>query len=872
MKSIDKTPQPKFRRDYCDPTFWIDEVRLEFDLGEDETVVRAALAVHQSEDHEDASPFVLDGESLDLRRVAIDGTELPADRFVVDDTSLTVRDVPNRFTLETTVAIKPQDNTQLMGLYKVDGLFCTQCEAEGFRRITYFLDRPDVMARYRVKINADKERYPVLLSNGNRLATGDGDDGQHWVEWEDPFPKPAYLFALVGGDLKCHDGTHRTMSGRDIRLEIWVEAQNIDKCEHALASLRKSMHWDEETFGLEYDLDLYMIVATNDFNMGAMENKGLNIFNSKFVLARPDTATDDNYEQIEGVIAHEYFHNWTGNRVTCRDWFQLTLKEGLTVFRDQQFSMDVQSAAVKRIQDVKTLRMHQFPEDAGPMAHPIRPESYIEMNNFYTATVYEKGAEVVRMYQTLLGREGFRKGMNLYFERHDGQAVTCDDFRAAMADANGADLDKFEQWYLQAGTPTIKADGHWDEAAAEYRLTLQQSFPAIADSEQRPALLPVALALLAPDGQELQAPHVLQLRDAEQSFTISNVTTRPVASLLRNFSAPAHLDFERSRDELAFLLAHDTDPFNRWDAGQTLAASLLLDLANKHRAGQDLVLDPLLPEALRRVLLDETLDGSFKQLALELPEERILVQSQGTWDVDAVHAAREFARREIANLLRDDLLSVYESARVHEPYAFERSQIDARRLARATLGYLAALAEPDTNTLLIQQFDSADNMTNQWAALELLTDIDCPERQQAIDAFYERWKDEPLVVDKWFTVQALSTLPGAATRVRELTTHPDFTLDNPNRARSLLGAFAILNQVRFHEADGTGYTLVADQLLDLDSINPQVASRLVSAFNHWKKLDSGRQDLMRAQLERVAAKPNLSKDVYEIVGRALGRV
>ena len=877
-------PRTIYRAAYRPADYRIDTVDLRFDLAEDGTRVAARLGVRRNEALAgDAPPLVLDGEDLELCSVAIDGCALPQSAYHVTEESLVVERPPARFELETLVRIHPEKNTALSGLYASGGMYCTQCEAHGFRRITYFIDRPDVMARYRVRIEADRERFPVLLSNGNRVAEEALGDGRHAVTWEDPFRKPSYLFALVAGDLRCHAGSFTTRSGRDVRLEIWVEPPNIERCEHALRSLQKAMRWDEERFGLEYDLDLYMIVAVNDFNAGAMENKGLNIFNAKYVLALPETATDDEYEAIEGVIAHEYFHNWTGNRVTCRDWFQLTLKEGLTVFRDQEFTSDTTSRAAKRIADVKALRSAQFPEDAGPMAHPIRPESYISMDNFYTATVYEKGAEVVRLYDTLLGSEGFRRGLDLYFERHDGQAVTCDDFRAAMADANGLDLGRFERWYAQVGTPSVEAHGAYDAGARRYALTLRQTLPrAEGEPAAAPLPIPVALGLLGPDGADLPlvlegetargpTTRVLLLEANEQSFAFTGVDAPPVPSLLRGFSAPVRLRVARDRSELAFLMAHDSDPFNRWDAGQELAQGLLLQLAHDAAAGRSLALDPLFAQAFGRLLSDPALDGSLCALALTLPSERLVGQEMEVIDVDALHAARQFAIRALARHHRAALEEVYARCTPQEPYRVDRASIDRRRLGGAVLGYLAALGESEWTRRIAREAERGDNMTQRQAALGLLVDLPGPERDAALSRFYDTWRSDPLMLDKWFRLQALSVLPDAFDRVVALSRHPDFTLGNPNRVRALVEAFAAGNQVRFHGADGRGYRFLADVVLKLDATNPQLAARLVGNFNQWQRFAAGRRALMQAQLERIAGQTGLSKDVHEIVGRALGR-
>jgi aminopeptidase N len=882
-------PTTVYRKDYRRPDYRIEAVDLHFELGEEVTRVRSKLTVRLDEAiRGDRPPFVLTGEELELLGVWLDGRELSPREYHLAGDELTVQSVPARFEFETLVEIKPQENTTFSGLFKSSGNFCTQCEAMGFRRITWFVDRPDVMARYTTTIVADRERYPVLLSNGNRVENQQLEGDRHRVKWEDPFPKPSYLFALVAGDLRCHSGSFVTCSGREVRLEIWVEPQNIDRCEHALRSLIKAMKWDEEVFGLEYDLDIFMIVAVGDFNAGAMENKGLNVFNSKYVLARPETATDDDYEGIEAVIAHEYFHNWTGNRVTCRDWFQLTLKEGLTVYRDRRFSADMMSAAVKRIRDVKQLRTFQFAEDAGPMVHPIRPESYISMDNFYTATVYEKGAEVVRMYETLLGRDGFRRGMDLYFERHDGQAVTCDDFRDAMADANGVDLDHFDRWYSQMGTPAVSARGEYDAEARSYALTLRQSLAPAADGasspdaeEPEPLQIPIAVGLLGPDGRDLplqlageatpsaSSTRVLELVESEATFTFAGLDAAPVPSLLRGFSAPVKLEMERSREQLAFLMAHDSDAVSRWDAGQELAEILLLELVEDCAAGRPLKLDALYSDAFGEVLSDSSLDGSQKALALQLPGERLLGQAQEQVNVDGLHAAREFMLRELAAAHRDELAAARERCRTGAPYAIDKLSIDRRRLANAALAYLSLLGEPETTAWVVRQFETADNMTDLEAALISLVDIEGSEREAALESFYQRFQGDPLVIDKWFSVQARCKLPDTLARVLDLAGHPDFNLRNPNRARSLIGFFTVGNQVRFHAPDGAGYRFLADVTLELDSMNPQLAARLVSSFNPWRRFDAERRALMKQQLERIAGHPALSKDVFEIVGRAL---
>jgi len=871
------------RLDYRPPDFWIERVELLFRLERERTRVHARLSGRRNEAaNPGRRPLVLDGEGLELHALRLNGSDLVIGEFEVTDESLIVPEVPDRFELETEVELDPRANTRLSGLYLTNGIYCTQCEAHGFRRITYFLDRPDVMARFSVRIEAERARAPVLLSNGNRVESGNLPDGRHFVRYEDPFKKPSYLFALVAGDLACERDTFRTRSAKNVGLEIWVEPQNLGKCAHALRSLQRAMQWDEELFGREYDLDVYQIVAVNDFNMGAMENKGLNVFNSRYVLADEASATDDDYQAIEGVIAHEYFHNWTGNRVTCRDWFQLTLKEGLTVFRDQQFSADMGSAAVKRIDDVRKLRLAQFAEDAGPMAHPIRPESYVSMDNFYTATVYEKGAEVVRLYHTLLGADGFRRGMDLYFERHDGQAVTCDDFRAAMADANGVDLAQFERWYSTPGTPVLEVHGAHDAGARLYDLTLRQVLPKTGGVEPEPLHLPVRVALLGPDGRELglrlsgeykdqaASTRTLELRERERTFRFVDVPVRPVPSLLRGFSAPVKLRLARPRAELAFLMAHDADPFSRWDAGQQLAKEVLLELVAAQAKGAAPGLAPELVDAFGRILADERLDGSFRALALALPDELTLGQELEPTDPAAIHAARRLAVRTLAAAHRARLLDTYRRLAERAAGGLEAAAIDARRLRNRCLLYLASLEEPETTALALQQFERARNMTDAEAALAALVGVDGKERELALDAFYRRWKHDPLVLDKWFRLQAVAPQPSTFERVLALASHPDFTLRNPNRVRALLGAFAHANPARFHAEDGRPYAFVADKVLALDALNPQLAARMVSAFNSWRRYVAPLRERMRAELERIAAHPGLSKDTGEIVGRALG--
>ncbi|HYD70915.1 aminopeptidase N [Azospirillum sp.] len=878
-------PAPKaiHLKDYRPPAHLIDTVDLHFDLREDATTVRAVLAVRRNPANEDMAhpPLVLDGQRLELVSVKLNGTVLAPECYAVDADHLTIARVPDAFTLETVVRIKPQENTALEGLYKSSGNFCTQCEAEGFRKITYFLDRPDVMARYTTTIAADKARYPVLLSNGNLVDEGDAPDGRHWARWEDPFPKPCYLFALVAGSLRMVEDRFRTRSGRDVTLRIYVEPGNEDKVGHAMASLKKSMTWDEEVFGLEYDLDIFNIVAVGDFNMGAMENKSLNVFNTKYVLAKPETATDQDFLNIEAVVAHEYFHNWTGNRVTCRDWFQLSLKEGLTVFRDQEFSADMNSRAVKRIAEVQRLRTVQFPEDSGAMAHPVRPDTYVEINNFYTPTVYDKGAEVIRMIHTLLGKEGFRKGMDLYFQRHDGQAVTCDDFVAAMADASGVDLSHFKLWYRQAGTPELAVSGAYDAEARTYRLTVRQTVPPTPGQPMKlPMHIPLAVGLLGSDGRDLPlalkgeaepggTSRVLHVTEAEQVFEFTGVPARPVPSLLRGFSAPVTLKTDASDEDLTFLMAHDSDAFNRWEAGQTLATRILLKLVEDRQAGRDMALPDGFVRAVAAILEDAGRDPAFAAQALVLPAESYLATRMAVIDPVAIHEVREFARRTLAERLRERWLATYRANASNEPFSVDAAAIGRRALKNVGLAYLMALEDGEAVGLCLGQFHGAAGMTDVIAALQFLAGSNAAERADALASFYERWKGDPLVVDKWFTVQATSSRPDTLAEVTRLLDHPAFEIRNPNKVYALIGAFAGGNPVRFHEADGAGYAFLADQVLRLDPMNPQVASRLMGPFSRLKRFDAARQEQMRTQLRRIVAQPGLSPDVFEVASKSL---
>jgi len=869
------TPHPVLLKDYTPPPFLVDRVELDVDFRPDEARVTTTLAVRRNSAVRAAgASLTLDGDELETISVSIDGNPLLQERYSLSATQLTITDVPDAFTLQTVCRIRPDTNTKLSGLYRSANGYFTQCEAQGFRRITWFPDRPDVMSLYVVTLHADKTTLPLLLSNGNPVGSGDEPDGRHWARWEDPFPKPCYLFALVAADLEVLRDTYRTRSGRTVELAVYVESGKLDQCAHAMEALKKSMRWDEDVFGLECDLDHYMIVAVGDFNMGAMENKGLNIFNTKYVLARPDIATDADYTNIDRVVAHEYFHNWTGNRVTCRDWFQLSLKEGLTVFRDQQFGIDTHGG-ISRIRDVRSLRAAQFPEDAGPMAHPVRPGSYVEINNFYTATVYQKGAEVVRMIHTLIGAEAFRRGMDLYFARHDGQAVTCDDFVAAMADASGADLSQFMRWYDQAGTPHVTASGRHDAAARRYTLTLKQSCPT--HPENRPYHIPVSIGLVTRDGADLSlripggpdaTQRVLSLTGTEQEFVFEGIDTAPVPSLLRGFSAPVVLDFPYTDEDLARLLGHDSDPFNRWEAGQRLASRLILAATTALSAGSMPAWSEDFAQAAARVLAKADADPAFAAEALTLPAEATLAEHLETVDPDALHAARNGLRRFLAERLGKEFEACY--ARLAPTTAYRPDGADAgrRALRNLCLAYLTELDTPAARALAMRQFETADNMTDQFAALSALAQCTGPERQRALDDFYSCWQREALVVNKWLTIQATSRHPDALHDVTRLTGHPAFDLRNPNKVYALLGGFGA-NHVRFHAADGAGYRFMAGQILRLDAINPQVAARLARSFDRWRRFDTAHQAQARIALESLRTHPGLSRDVFEIVERAL---
>jgi aminopeptidase N len=879
MKS--EQPQTIYLKDYRPPSHLIDRVELDVSLSPGRTRVMSRLAIRPNPAAKKASAGLkLDGEKLTLLGVSLNGTSLAPKDYDLTETALILKRTPaGPFSLEIATECDPEANKALTGLYRSRGIYCTQCEAEGFRRITYFLDRPDVLSRYSVRIEADKRDAPVLLSNGNLLEAGDLPEGRHFARWEDPHPKPSYLFALVGGNLGVIEDEFTTASGRRVALRIYVEPGKESDCRWAMECLKRAMRWDEERFGLEYDLDTFMIVAVSDFNMGAMENKGLNVFNDKLILANPETATDEDYEHIEAVVSNEYFHNWTGNRVTCRDWFQLCLKEGLTVFRDQEFTGDVRSAAVKRIEDVRFLKARQFQEDAGPLAHPVRPASFIEINNFYTLTVYEKGAEICRMLQTILGREGFRKGLDLYFRRHDGQAVTVEDFVAAMADANSADLGQFMLWYSQAGTPELKLRLTHSRRDRTVRLSAEQVLsPSPGQERKKPQHIPLKLGLIDANGEDLPLKvngmplkdGLLHIRKRKQSVVFEDIGEKPVPSLLRDFSAPVKLEVNLADRDLMFLMRHDTNLFNRWQSCQMLAMRLLKKAVAAVRAGEPVRVPASFTDALRLSLRDEGLDAAYRATLLGLPGERDIALSIGR-DVDpeAVHAARTAFRARLGKALMGDLAETYERHVGTGPYSPDAASAGKRSLRNAALSLMAASGARGALKRVSDHFNSARNMTDCIAALAILATVDLPAREKAFDSFHKRWKHNALVMDKCFSLQAGSPLPSTLDRIAALSAHPLFSMSNPNKVRALYGAFAHGNQARFNDASGRGYHIVADAVMAIDAFNPQIAARLAGAFETWRIFDAKRQQEARRALESIAAKDGLSRDTYEIVTKIL---
>jgi aminopeptidase N len=880
MAYRDSQPKSIYLKDYRAPDFLIDKTELRIELGDAQTRVNSSLAMRRNPQGVERGPLVLHGVDLAIVSLAIDGNALTASEYTTQGESLVIhRPVPDRFDFSCEVVIKPQENTSLEGLYKSRNLFCTQCEAEGFRKITYYLDRPDVMAEFTTTIVADKSRFPVLLANGNPVGSGEQSDGKHWVTWHDPFVKPAYLFAMVAGDLRHIEDSFTTASGRDVCLRIFVEEKDLDKCHFAMDALKKAMKWDEEVYGREYDLDIFMIVAVDDFNAGAMENKGLNIFNSSAVLAKQEITTDLSFQNIQAIVAHEYFHNWSGNRVTCRDWFQLSLKEGFTVFRDSEFSSDMGSRTVKRVQDVNMLRTLQFAEDAGPMAHPVQPASYMEISNFYTLTVYEKGCEVVRMIHTLLGPELFRQGSDLYFSRHDGQAVTIEDFVAAMAEVSGKDLGQFMRWYQQAGTPNVEVADSYDQQAGIYTLKFtQQCRPTAENAEKRPYLIPVKMGLLGQKGAlplnpEGDTEQVLEITQPEQEVVFREIWEKPVPSLFRGFSAPVNWRFPYTRDERLYLMANDSDGYNRWEACNQLAVDILSEMVAARLQGNTLALDTRLVEAYRQVLADSTLDKAMVALMLSLPTEAYLSEQMDPIPVQAIHDVRREVRIALANALRDEFQACYLRLQSDQPYLPEPGQIADRSLKNVALGYLSLLEQPHFLDTVYQQAVNSNNMTDTHAALVSL--VNSPVggagdlAADALARFYERWQDEPLAVNLWFQIQAGATTPGGLERVQALQAHAAFDIRNPNKVRSLIGAFCNINAVNFHRQDGAGYAFLADNIITLNSLNPQIAARQLTPLTRWRKYPSAQAEKMCGQLRRILAVSDISPDVFEVASKSL---
>ncbi|MGY3943765.1 aminopeptidase N [Aeromonas tecta] len=874
MTELSQAMTAKYRQDYQAPLYWIDSIDLDFQLQEPKTLVTAISRLRRNGEHKD--PLVLDGEGLVLQSISVDG--IPFSQYEQGESSLTLFNLPAECVLTIVTELDPAANTALEGLYKSGDAYCTQCEAEGFRRITYYLDRPDILARYSTRISADKAKYPFLLSNGNKVESGDLDGGRHFVQWQDPFPKPSYLFALVAGDFDVERSSYRTKSGRDVALEIFVDKGNLDRAGFAMESLINSMRWDEQRFGLEYDLDIYMIVAVDFFNMGAMENKGLNIFNSKFVLANPATATDTDYHGIERVIGHEYFHNWTGNRVTCRDWFQLSLKEGLTVFRDQEFSSDLGSRGVNRINNVRTVRGPQFAEDAGPMAHPIRPDVVIEMNNFYTLTVYEKGSEVIRMLHTLLGEANFQAGMKLYFERHDGQAVTCDDFVQAMEDASGVDLGRFRRWYSQSGTPELTVADEYDAATGTYRLYVRQHTPPTQDQPQKlPLHIPLDIELYDERGAVIPLQYqgkaiaqVLNVLEAEQTFVFDRVPTKPVISLLRDFSAPVKLHFDYSDEDLAFLMRHARNEFARWDAAQMLVNKAVIAGVSQVQQGRELALSATLLAAFVAIFEDESLDLALKAELLALPGEATLAELFDSADIDAIHQVRDAIQAQLAAAFGTRLAASYESLRL-TGYKVVHADVAKRALKAVVLGYLAALNPEQADALVRQQYAQADNMTDTLMALQVANTHLLPCRAALLADFEGKWAHDGLVLDNWLRLVGSKPAADVLVEVKQAMAHPTFSIRNPNRLRALVGSFAMNNQAQFHARDGSGYRFLTDLLIELNEVNPQVASRLITPLIQFKRLDEGRKTLIRTELTRLAKLDCLARDLFEKVSKALAQ-
>lgn len=875
----DATPQTIYLKDYQVPEFLIDKTNLVFDLHEQFCRVTSALSIRRNpESQKNSAPLFLHGGiELDLQQLKIDDQIVAEKDYQRTVEGLVINQLPDSCVIEIEVLIRPHINTTMMGLYKSRTMYCTQCEAEGFRNITFYLDRPDVMSEFTTKLIADKQQFPVLLSNGNAIEQGELESGRHFATWHDPFKKPAYLFALVAGDLRVVEDSFTTCSNREILLQIYVEQKDLNKCDHAMLSLKNSMRWDEQVYGREYDLDRFMIVAVDDFNMGAMENKGLNIFNTSAVLANPKTTTDLAFQRVEGIVAHEYFHNWSGNRVTCRDWFQLSLKEGFTVYRDSQFSADMNSAVVKRIEDVVYLRTHQFAEDAGPMSHPVQPDAYMEINNFYTLTVYEKGAEVVGMIHSLLGDQKFREGSDLYFTRYDGQAVTIEEFVGSMEEVSGLDLMQFRRWYKQSGTPQVDVKSHYDAAAKTFSLSFTQSCPPTpGQNHKEPFYIPIKLGLVGADGQDLPLNSqgdqsiVFSLYERSQTLVFENIQQPPVPSLLRGFSAPIKLNFDYSNDELAHLMANDSDGFNRWDAGQKLSLNVLNLLIDDAKAERELVMDQQLIEVFDSLLSDHSLDPAMVNLMLQLPSEAQLHEQAEIIYVEPIHRAREFVRQAVANALQEKLVATYERLTVTQDYAPEAGQIGKRALRNCVLSYLMQV-ESVGPELAWQQFNTADNMTDKAAALGSLVNCKAAElySYRALKAFETDYSNETLAMNLWLQIQASAKLINGLDRVKALMAHPAFNINNPNKARSLLGAFCSSNLINFHRPDGSGYRFLQQQVTALNALNPQVAARLVTPLTRWKKLPEPNRGLMRDSLQKIAEHEGLVKDIQEIVTKSL---
>lgn len=873
-------PQTVYLKDYQAPNYFIEEVELDFDLHEGYAIVKSELRIrHNRHSTNKSRDLILYGEELTLLEISINGTKLSPEDYILTPQNLILHNAPEAFELQTTVKIYPEKNTALSGLYRVQDTYCTQCEAQGFRRITYFLDQPDILSQYSTKITANAKKFPYLLSNGNLVDKGKLDDDRHWAIWKDPFKKPSYLFALVAGDFDLIEDKFTTMSKRDIDLKIYVEKGYGDQAGHAMYSLKEAMRWDENTFGREYDLDVYMIVAIGDFNMGAMENKGLNIFNTKYVLAKPETATDEDYIHILSVVGHEYFHNWSGNRVTCRDWFQLSLKEGLTIFRDQTFTEDLLSKPVMRIQEVSYLRDIQFPEDAGPLSHPVRPDSYIEINNFYTATVYNKGAEVLRMLQTILGKSTFRKGMDLYFARHDGQAVTIEDYVKTMEDVSGVDLQQFRLWYSQAGTPVVNVSDDYDPNSKTYTLTITQGYNQnnVLHRDNKPLLIPIRMGLLDKAGNSI-ALHlndepvsdekVLILRQAAQTFKFNNVSEQPVPSLLRNFSAPVKLNYINAHANSEFLFKHDKDPFNRWEAGQQYALNVILNLIKDYQQDRPLSL-PKGMASIFEYILNHDKDKFLLAEELMLPTEKYIGEQLKVVDVDAIHNVREFVLRELARALDSHFIKTYAENHTEGKYEFSMEAVGRRQLKNRCLYYLSLL--PQHHDLVWNQFEKSlkTNMSDTQPAFHCLVNIDSPRRAKAIEKFYDVWRHDALVVDKWLAIQAATKLPSALQDVKRLTHSEAFDIKNPNKVYSLISVFGNRNAINFHARNGEGYAFLREIVAQLDKLNPQVAGRMVKPLTYWQRYDKERQELMRSQLEMLLNDKNISSDLYEIVTKSL---